>query len=346
MCTARQHVLQPSDTSAPANHALMILDGGMGHQLKAMGVEISGPVGSMRRFLGVACANLERPEMVRDAHLSYIDAGAQIITTNNYACVPKCLEHAAMTELGQEIRRDGIGKIIAGAGKQARAACQLRPDRKVMVAGGLPPLAESYRPDRVGSFDDNVADYLLIAKSIAPYSDVLLCETMSTADEARAAVTAAATTGLPIWVAWTLDENTPVLRSGESIQVAVDAIKSVPGANVQACLFNCTSPEICNIAMPILRDLVPGMRIGAYANGFMTAANGVGEYRDLSPEEYDEFAGSGSRPVRALLAVVVEYSHGILHTCRNACGVQKPSYKTASNSISISSFGAFNDGLS
>merc|ERR1719421_2375905 len=79
---------------APAEASgVMLLDGGMGHQLKAMGIEISGPVGSMRRFLGVAMANLENPQLVRDAHLAYIDAGADVITTNNYACVPKCLEN-------------------------------------------------------------------------------------------------------------------------------------------------------------------------------------------------------------------------------------------------------------
>merc|ERR1719408_903637 len=96
-----------------------ILDGGMGHQLKAMGVEISGPVGSMRRFLGVAVANVEQKQMVKDAHLAYIDAGAKIITTNTYSCVPKCLEQVAATDIGKTIQRDGIGCIIVEAGKIA-----------------------------------------------------------------------------------------------------------------------------------------------------------------------------------------------------------------------------------
>merc|ERR1712190_475341 len=110
-------------------------------------------------------------------------------------------------------------------------------------------------------------------------------------DEARAAVTAAAETGLPIWVSWTLDETRPVLRSGESIELAFQAISEVAGANLEACLFNCTSPEICTTAMPILRSLAPNLEIGAYANGFCTAASGNGEYRDLSQEEYyEEFA--------------------------------------------------------
>jgi len=170
-------------------------------------------------------------------------------------------------------------------------ACDARPDRKVRIAGSLPPLAESYRPDRVGPFDENVKHYKTIARSIAPFVDVLVAETMSTADEARAAVTAAAETGLPIWVSWTLDENVPVLRSGESLENAFNAVSEVVGANLEACLFNCTSPEICTVAMPMLRKLAPNLKIGAYANGFVTAASGSGEYRDLSPKEYyEEFA--------------------------------------------------------
>jgi methionine synthase I (cobalamin-dependent) len=70
----------------------VLLDGGMGHQLKAMGIKIEGKVGTMERFLGVALANTRQPDLVRDAHLAYIDAGADVITTNNYAVVPSALK--------------------------------------------------------------------------------------------------------------------------------------------------------------------------------------------------------------------------------------------------------------
>ena len=66
----------------------VLLDGGMGHQLKAMGVEIAGKVGSMQRFLGVAMANTRDPALVRDAHLAYIDAGAPPLLTPDVC--PRC----------------------------------------------------------------------------------------------------------------------------------------------------------------------------------------------------------------------------------------------------------------
>ena len=90
----------------------LVLDGGMGHQLKRMGVAIEGEVGSMQRFLGVATANEAAPELVRDAHLSYIDAGADVITTNNYAVVPAALE------LSADYRGDStkLQELVAAAG--------------------------------------------------------------------------------------------------------------------------------------------------------------------------------------------------------------------------------------
>jgi len=275
--------------SAPGS--IVVLDGGMGHQLKAMGIEISGPVGSMRRFLGVTMANLDQPEKVLAAHLAFIDAGADVVTTNSYACVPKCLATADDEDLRSKLNGGGLEELVAAAGRIAREACRLRPERSVRVAGCLPPLAESYRPDKVGSFEDNLKQYRIIAASIAPYADVLLCETMSTAEEARAALQAASEVGLPVWVAWTLDESKPVLRSGESLEEAVAALNKVPGAAkaLDACMFNCTSPEVIVQAMPLLRALMPeGVRVGAYANGFLTAASGQGEYRDLDPKEYHE----------------------------------------------------------
>jgi len=212
----------------------VVLDGGMGHQLRNMGVEIKGEIGTMERFLGVATANTSNPALVTEAHLAFIDAGANVITTNNYAVVPSCLKLCTNYQ-GTET----ITELLAAAGRAAQEARKARPDRDIKVAGCLPPLNESYRADRVGTFEENLVQYRIISSSIAPFSDVLLCETMSTAQEARAAVTAALAsaitcthrtppsnrsqeTGLPVWVSWTLDEDSPVLRSGETIHAALE----------------------------------------------------------------------------------------------------------------------------
>ena len=105
--------------------------------------------------------------------------GVAKITTNNYSCVPAAL--ALSSNPSPEIITD----LIDRAGKLAHQACDQflaeapKGTPRPLVAGGMPPLHESYRPDRVSDDDAELTDgYALIAKHIAPYSDVLLCETM------------------------------------------------------------------------------------------------------------------------------------------------------------------------
>ena len=58
----------------------VLLDGGMGRELRFRGVEILNTIWSANGLL-VA------PEIVRQIHLDFIDAGSDIITTNTYGLV-------------------------------------------------------------------------------------------------------------------------------------------------------------------------------------------------------------------------------------------------------------------
>lgn len=285
-CSIRRHTLPAVRYSAitakiTLDSDMLILDGGMGHLLRRKGVEIKGEIGSVERFLGVALANIERPQLVQEAHEDYLKAGAKVVTTNSYACTP-CI-------VGDSQR---VVAIIRAAGEIARKAADAHGG---LVAGSLPPLNESYRPDRVSSDEELEREYALIAESIAPYSDVLLCETMSCAREAAVAMRAGIKTGKPVWVSWTLAEDlSGNLASGETVEEAVAALKLEEGGPVKACLFNCSLPESIGLALPRLRKaLPPAVRTGAYANGFCTVKSPGGgntEYRqDFSPEVYASF---------------------------------------------------------
>jgi S-methylmethionine-dependent homocysteine/selenocysteine methylase len=251
--------------AASGHRRALLLDGGMAHQLKRMGVglrtkrpfQLTGTTttggrrdANMERILGVALANTRTPKLVRDAHVAFIDAGAEIITTNNYAVVPATLRTC------EDISDDGdftvesiIPQVLRAAGRAARAAVEARPERNVRVAGCLPPLNDSYMPDRVESYEQNLMEYRMIVGAIAPYSDLLLCETMSTGQEARAAVQAGSEAGLPVWCSWTLDEAQPLLRSGETIGDALEALGPDLRSSVQAFLFNCTSTASISLAL-------------------------------------------------------------------------------------------------
>ena len=59
----------------------IILDGGMGRELKRIGAPFRQPEWS-------ALALIEAPERVADVHRAFAVAGARVITTNSYAVVP------------------------------------------------------------------------------------------------------------------------------------------------------------------------------------------------------------------------------------------------------------------
>lgn len=275
------------DKAEPQTGAVTVMDGGMGHMLKRLGVSIEGEVGTMRRFLGVATANVERPEMVRDAHSSFIMSGARIIITNNYACVPLCLE-----DNGAASSREGLREYIVAAGQCAVDARQQSAVSGVKIAGCLPPLNASYRADLVGEHEQLLNDYAFIADAIEPYADVLLCETMSLVREGFAAATAASASGKPVWIAWTMSDSVDgTLRSGESIEEAVEACKDIP--NMQAMLLNCCCHGVVTAGLKRLRAALPShIAVGAYANGFeLISGQMTGNYQqDLTPDAYSEIA--------------------------------------------------------
>lgn len=64
-----------------------ILDGGTGHLLKEKGLvtSLSGTPAANTFVEGVV-ANVEQPHVVKAVHAAYIEAGADVITVNNFGC--------------------------------------------------------------------------------------------------------------------------------------------------------------------------------------------------------------------------------------------------------------------
>jgi len=258
---------------------ITILDGGMGRELRFRGVEISDAIWS-------ANALLVATNVVRQIHLDYITAGADIITTNTYGVIRDDL-----AEIGIEDRFAELNTLACRLAREARDSSS----RSVLIAGSLPPLRGSYRPDLVGAVEEIEPLYREQAELLAPHVDLILCETMSSAVEARAAALAACRTGLPVWVSWTLHEDrSGRLRSGETIAQAAAALEDLP---VSGLLANCCAPESITAAIPHL--VATGARsVGGYANTFQPVPEDwtldgdqetdglLGLRSDLDPERY------------------------------------------------------------
>lgn len=262
----------------------LLLDGGMGRELRARGVPILETIWS-------ANALLVAPEIVLQIHRDEIASGADVITTNTYGATRESLAKEGIAERFAELTLHACELA-----RQARDGA----DREVLIAGSLPPLRGSYRPDLVGPREEIEPLYREQATLLAPHVDLLLCETMSSAAEAVAAVSGAVTTGLPVWVSFTLDDYSGRLRSGETVSEALAALEGLP---VSGVLANCCPPESISAAIP---EIVASGKahVGGYANTFRPVPRGwtldgdgaddglLPSRDDLDPEAYAKYASS------------------------------------------------------
>jgi len=228
---------------------LILLDGSMGQELinrKASGQGV----------LWSAKALFDHPEVVQLVHEDYIRAGADVITTNSYACIRNNFEPEGLA--------DRLGEMNRLAVELAHRARDI-VGKPVLIAGSMGPQNGSYRPDLVGSYEETEALYLEQAEFLADDVDLFICETLSCRLEARAAVTAALSTGKPAWLSWSVeDSGVANLRSGESIR---DAWADIADTGVSAVLLNCSPPEAISKVLPELVS-VCDLPVGAYANAF------------------------------------------------------------------------------
>jgi S-methylmethionine-dependent homocysteine/selenocysteine methylase len=257
---------------------ITILDGGMGRELQRLGAPFRQPEWS-------ALALMEGPEFVTQAHDSFAQAGAKVISTNSYAVVPFHIGEALFVERGAE--------LASNAGKIARDVANRHG---LAVAASLPPVLGSYRPDL---FEVEAARAILsvLIKGLSPFADLWLAETLSTLGEAELVGEMLAGDRRPLWLSFTLnDEGSAMLRSGEAIEEAVTVARKL---GAKALLFNCSAPEVMEEAVQRAKAAigVEAIQIGVYANGFahsetdVDANAGLRQIRDdLDPPHYLQWA--------------------------------------------------------
>jgi S-methylmethionine-dependent homocysteine/selenocysteine methylase len=296
----------------------LILDGGMSRELLRLGAELKQPEWS-------ALALINSPEIVRQVHEEFIAAGADVVTTNSYALVP--------FHIGEERFAKAGADLIALSGRLAREAADAS-DRKVLVAGSLPPIFGSYEPE---NFDPaRVQQYLkVLVENLAPHVDVWLGETLSLIAEGEAVREAIKAHPKPFWISFTLaDDEVQIaggeakLRSGETVQAAA---QWAAGSGAEALLFNCAKPEVMKRAVEtaaaVFAEKGVAVKIGVYANAFETdtddkAANeGLHDTRqDLTGEVYSRFAcqwaEAGASMIGGCCGIGAEHIHTVATALR------------------------------
>lgn len=246
--------------------------------------------------------SLTRPDLIRDIHAAYLDAGADLVETNTFNSTAISLADYHLQHLVRELNREGA--------KLAREACDAAeakdPGKPRFVIGVLGPTSRtaSLSPDvnrpgfRATSFDELAAAYREAAAGLVEGgADALMVETIFDTLNAKAAlfaiddVFADAGGGLPVLISGTITDASGRTLSGQTAEAFWYSLRHVQPLSIG---LNCAlgarelRPHISVLSQ--LADIF----VSAHPNAGLP--NAFGEY-DETPQDMagmlHEFAQSG-----------------------------------------------------
>jgi 5-methyltetrahydrofolate--homocysteine methyltransferase len=287
---------------------ILLLDGAMGTMIQAK--KLSDADFRAERFKDFPhdlsgnndLLSLTQPEVIKDIHLAYLRAGADIVETNTFNATRSSQADYHLEDLARELNLE--------AARLARQACDEvsaeTPDQPRFVAGVLGPTSKtaSISPDvndpgfRNTSFDVLVEDYCNSTMGlIEGGADIILVETAFDTLNAKAALFAAQQCfeelgkSLPIMVSGTITDASGRTLSGQTVAAFCN---SVAHAKPLSIGFNCAlGAEQLRPHIEETSALMP-CYVSTHPNAGLP--NEFGDY-DQSPEEMAkivaEFAAEG-----------------------------------------------------
>ena len=228
---------------------VLILDGAMGTMIGA----VMGKVGNSDEL------NLTRPEVVSEIHRKYLDAGADIISTNTFSSQRISQADYNLQDKAWEMAR--VGAMLA----RSEADKFSTVDKPRFVAGSIGPTNKtlSMSPDvsdparRDITYDELLAAYIEQADGlIAGGADIFLIETIFDSLNAKCAIDACMRAmverkvELPIMVSVTVSDLAGRTLSGQTLEAFLASVSTFPIFSIGLnCSFGATQMK------PFIREL-------------------------------------------------------------------------------------------
>jgi 5-methyltetrahydrofolate--homocysteine methyltransferase len=280
---------------------ILVLDGAMGTMIQALKLDEEGYRGARfdawnREVRGNNdLLNLSRPDAVREIHLAYFRAGADIVSTNTFSSTSIAQADYGMEGIAYELNHAG-----ATLARAAAVLARKEDGRRRFVAGALGPTnrTASISPDvsnpgfRAISFDQLRAAYGEQVRGLLDGgTDLLLIETIFDTLNAKAAITAIAEIcaergiDVPVMISGTITDRSGRLLSGQTPAAFWNSVKH---ANPVTIGLNCA------LGASEMRAHIA--EIGRVADTFVCAYPNAGlpnefGYYDESPEFMAELLG-------------------------------------------------------
>ena len=286
---------------------IVLLDGAMGTMIQQHKLDERGFRGDRFRSHGRDLKGnndiltLTRPDIIAAIHLTYLEAGADIIETNTFNSSSVSQSDYGMEALVPELNYRAAQIARKTADDFARSS-----GRPAFVAGALGPTTRmtSLSPDvndpgyRSVSFDDLVATYSDSVRALLMGgSDLILIETVIDTLNAKAAIYAAFSTfdeldvTVPIVISGTITDASGRVLSGQTTEAFWNSIRH---AQPLAVGLNCALGG--KQLRPYIQELsqVADSYVCVYPNAGLP--NAFGEYDELPQETAEilkEFCSSG-----------------------------------------------------
>jgi 5-methyltetrahydrofolate--homocysteine methyltransferase len=174
--------------------------------------------------------NLSHPDRVEQVARAYVDAGSQVILSNTFGASRISLARHGLAEKTAEINRAGAAISKRAAGDKALVFASIGPSGAMLVSGEVTEdaLREAF------------AEQALALKEGG--ADALVIETMADLAEAKIALAAAKTAGLPVVVCMVFDSgknkdrtmmgNTPEQTTQELSAAGADVVGANCGVGI------------------------------------------------------------------------------------------------------------------
>lgn len=281
-------------------HKVLVLDGAMGTMLQKFsfteddfrGEQFKNhpyPLKGNNDLLSIT-----QPEAVKEVHLKYLEAGADIIETNTFSSTT-----IAMADYHLE---DFVYQLNFESAKIAREACdefsKLTPEKPRFVAGAIGPTNKtvSMSPDvnnpgyRAITFNELRTAYKQQIEALLDGGcDILLVETIFDTLNAKAALFAIEEVkeernrDIPIMVSGTITDASGRTLSGQTVEAFLISISHIPLLSIG---FNCALGA--EQLKPYLKELAKQGNVNISAHPNAGLPNAFGEY-DQSPQEMEKY---------------------------------------------------------
>ena len=159
---------------------VVILDGGIGAELEKNGA-------NMDQDLWCGKCSVDNPELVKKVHENYIDAGADVITTNTYGTTPISMKQYGYDNLIEKYNQ-----------KSVRLAKEAAKNKNIAVAGSVSTFGSFYRlglKAMIPGFKEQIK--ILSEEGV----DLIILEAMSSqADIVETIIECSSNISLPVWL--------------------------------------------------------------------------------------------------------------------------------------------------